>query len=177
VIYTAPDVFPVSVIVTAKRADTEESNQIQFNIIGPPSSATSLLLQGGGGPLEDQKAQDVLLAALPFKDLLTAAFPDQNATLAVELSNRPRESDATNLPYDYDWAKSEAGYFFADSAVRILVPAEAEQLTYLANLMVKDHLEQVGIKAYVEVVPAADIITKMGVEAASGLPVLALTMQ
>jgi hypothetical protein len=175
VIYRAPEKFPVAVLVTAKRPQTGESDQILFRVVAPPPGI-ALLLQGGGGPLKDPKAQDVLLAALPFKDLLADAYPKENAVMAVEMPGRS-EPDATNLRFDYDFAKSQADQFFARTGVRILVPQGDERLVRMASLMQKNYLEQVGIKTQVEVVPGADIMAKMSDSIASGLPVLALTAQ
>jgi hypothetical protein len=176
VIYTAPDKYPVSVIVIAERAETGERDMIRFDVVGPPAEALSLVLRGAGGPLGDEKAQEVLLAALPFKDLLATAFAGQDVLLAVDMPNR-QEPDARDLAYDYDWAKSEVDEFFAGSEVRILVPDGDERLVQLAALMAEEHLQQIGIQAYVEVVPGADLSTRMRTMMAAGLSVLTLTPQ
>lgn len=127
-----------------------------------------------GGPLEDPRVQEAVLAAINKDALAESAFPGQDVAFLAAVGDQ--ELDARAIPHDPDRSRellAEAGY--PDGfGLRLLFPQEDEQLAAVAEIAIAA-LDEVALGVKPVPVPAAEMDAFVDEFVAAGEPTLWLT--
>lgn len=131
------------------RADTDD---VPFPEL-PVVALGHVVLQGGGGSLENESVQEAILHIVPWEALTEEAFPGQDVAVAVELPDW--EIDARKITYDPDVAHELMPRFFAPVELLLLFPPDDEPLAGITEV-IADSLGQLGIEVKRDAVPATE---------------------
>jgi ABC-type transport system substrate-binding protein len=135
----------------------------------------AVVLRGGGGPLQDARVQDALLAAVDWQALVEGSFEGQDVPVVVELAERDVIQDARDSPYDPDRAKellAESGYSDGFATALYHPPDDVELRGMIKGMF--DAWLKVGVRADPAELPAPDALQRMEASIAAGEAVMSL---
>jgi ABC-type transport system substrate-binding protein len=135
----------------------------------------AVVLRGGGGPLQDARVQEAVLAAVDWPALVEGSFEGQDVPVVVELTERDVIQDARDIPYDPDRAKellAEGGYPDGFATALYHPPDDVELRRMMKGMF--DAWLKVGVRADPTELPAPDALQRMEASAAAGEAAMSL---
>lgn len=139
-------------------------------------SISTLVLRGGGGPMDIAAIEEAILRALPWQALLEEAFPGQDIPVIVEW---PRwKGDARQVEYDLEYARrlmAEPGYA-SGFELLLLYPAGDEGMLPLVE-GVAAHIGNLDIQVVTQAVTEAEAAALVKRKIAADEPVVWLGRQ